>query len=254
MRRFMSCSLGAVITLSLAGAVQAASVDLTGGTGSSTRSTMRSFEFAEHQPTGTGVFKPFLQIANVADQPDGYNTSGDPIPSQFEVQSGGSSPHTHDLVFGNIGTVERGGTDYLLFLLDINEPGGAKGKLSLDTLQIYTSATGSLTPTNPADLGDLRYDLDDGEDSYILMDGNLSHGSGSSDMAFYIPLSKFSGVNDSDFLYLYTQFGQQAGYEAEYGGFEEFSADPASVPTPTAVSAGLLLLGGLMLRRRRQQC
>ena len=155
---------------------------------------------------------------------------------------------TRDLEFGEL---EASGGNFL-FVLDINEPSGSSQSLiSLDAVQIYISSTGSQNTTVLGDLGTLVYDLDAGEDSEILMDYDNAPGSGVSDMLMSIPSSVFAGVSATDFVILYSAFGD---VDSSQDGFEEWGhlTNVNVIPEP---GTGLLLgtgLLGLAWRRRRR--
>jgi hypothetical protein len=209
------------------------------------------YQFMTQQPTGTGVIQPFLRVqANGTEQ--GYNTSGG---TPFDDKAG---IWTHDLQYSALqtSTVTMGGTQYFQLLLDVNEPNGSKSTISLDSLQIYTSSQGSLTTTNISSLGTLRYNLDAGGDNSVSMDAARNHGSGSGDIYVYIPTSLFAGTNATDFIYLYSAFGN-ADMMPTGGGFEEWALVTHATPIPEV--GALFPILGLMaaifstevLRRRR---
>ena len=144
-----------------------------------------------------------------------------------------------------VGDLQQIGGSYR-FVLDINEPGGRKQSLlSLDALQIYISGTASQNTTVLGDLGTLIYDLDAGEDSVVLLDYANAPGSGVSDMLMTLPSSFFAGVSASDYVILYSAFGDA---DNSQDGFEEWAH--VVVPEPgTGLLLGLSLLG-LAWRRR----
>ena len=210
-----------------------------------------TFDFTAQQPTGTGVIQPFLRVqANGTEQ--GYNTSGG-IP--FDDKAG---PWTHDLTFADLqtSTVSLNGTTYFKLLLDVNEPNGTKSLISLESLQLYTSATGSKTTTNVGSLGILRYDLDAGGNNAVIIDASRNSGSGSGDIYAYIPTANFAGTSSSDFVYLYSKFGD-CDDTASGGGFEEWAIVANITPVPELSSffpiIGLMAAVGSthVLRRRR---
>lgn len=141
----------------------------------------------------------------------------------------------------------------------MDEPGGSQSLISLDSLQFYTSATGSKTTTDISSLGTLRYNLDGGSDSYVLLDAARNHGSGSGDMFAYIPTSNFAGVSSTDFVYMYVKFGATISADGtSEGGFEEWSlVNVSPIPELSALGpiAGLLIaiFATHFLRRRRQR-
>lgn len=258
-KRFASLTLFCFFAM-LVAPTRAATVDLTDGEGTSGTINGALFNFNEVQPSGTGVFQPFVRMQSHGTQ-QGYNTSGRPLP--FDEQS--SPVFTHDLRLGDLASVNVGAGNYYQFALDINESqGGGNSYLSLDAVQIYTSLLGGQTTDNIASLGDLRYDLDANGDSFVLLDAANSHGSGSSDMTMLIPVDLFVGASADSYVYLYSSFGEQGvvggGANRQVfgssGGFEEWAALTGSgtnvIPEPA--SLGLLGAGALLIfgRRRRK--
>ena len=238
----------AFVTTSAFGTV----VDLTGSNNSGTINEGQ-FVYTSQQPTGTGVIDPFLRVqADGSEQ--GYNTSGG---TPFDEKPG---IWTHDIQFSDLKTtaVSLNGVSYYQLLLDVNEPGGSTSLISLDQLQFYTSAVGSKTTTDLASLGTLRWSLDGAGDSYILLDAARNYGSGSGDMLAYIPTSAFAGVSDSDYIYMFTRFGDQMSADGTTeGGFEEWSLvhNMSPVPEMSALFPILGLVSAVactqLLRRRR---
>lgn len=198
------------------------------------------FETVDFPGAGTGIFGPFVRIqANGTEQ--GYNTSGRPVP--FDELT--AANFTHDLQLNQIPTRVISGTSYYEFWLDINQNNG-NSLLSLDKIQLYTSAIGSQNTTNVSSLGVLRYDLDLGGDNWIKMDYALASGSGQGDIRMYVPVSFFSGALGTDFLYLYSRYGDNL---ASNDGFEEWAI--RTVPGP---GAGVVLgLGCVVAARRRRR-
>ncbi len=215
------------------------------------------FQETFQQPTGTGVIQPFLTIqANGQEQ--GYNTSGTPAP--FDVKR--QPQYTHDIQFSDLQSTATtiNGVAYFQILLDVNEPDGAKSIITLDTLQIYTSAVGSQTTTNVMTLGTLRYDLDANGDNQVRIDASRNHGSGSGDVNIFIPVSNFAGTAPTDYVYLYAIFGQadtMQNPDGSQGGFEEFSLVTNVTPVPEMSAlfpiVGLMVAVGSthILRRRK---
>jgi hypothetical protein len=221
------------------------------------------FSTVELQPTGTGVIDAFLRVQNKGTE-QGYNTSYRDL--QFDEKT--DPNFTRDLLLTEVGTTSIDGVLYATFYLDINEP-GASGKdfLTLDQLEIFTSDlamrtnySGVVNTETGALPGTIKiFDLDANGDSYIQLSYNLfGGGSGQSDMAFYLPISLFSG----EYVNLFSQFGTVDGSQsksASEAGFEEWftrAADEgggsgvAEIPEPGTL--GLMGVGLLMLRRRYQ--
>ena len=206
-------------------AAYATIVDLTGSNDSGSINGAQ-FVFTTPQPTGTGVIEPFLRVQNTPTE-QGYNTSGG---TPFDDKAG---IWTHDLTFADLQATEvtLDGASYFKLLLDVNEPGGKKSLISLDQLQLYTSSIGSQTTTDVSSLGTLRYSFSAGDS--VILDASRNHGSGSGDMYVYIPTSDFAGTKPSDFVYLYSLFGNTDSSEA---GFEEWAlVNAAPIPEMNAL-------------------
>ncbi|MBP8302615.1 MAG: hypothetical protein KBE04_00650 [Phycisphaerae bacterium] len=192
------------------------------------------FEWADASSTGTGVVDAFVRIDTNNQVIRGYNTDG---VVEFDTKD---DTHTHSLLLSAVPVVEKSGVWYREFLLDINQSGGNKSKLSVDTIEIYLASAGNLTGY-PA-LGTKIFGLDPaGADAWILLDASLNSGGGSGDMFAYIPNTLFTG---GDYVYLYSQFGASEGSAyPNNDGYEEWAVRTGEVPPPPAVPApGALLL------------
>jgi len=200
------------------------------------------FQQINAQSTGTGVIDAFLRIQKTGAE-EGYNT--DYRPTSYDENP--SIQFTRSLLLASIPTVNINGTLYREFLLDINES-STKSELSLDRLQIYQANAGNLHGT----LAQLQtswtqiYDLDAGEDSWIKLDYDLNHGSGSGDMFAYIPDALFK-AEYGPYVYLYSLFGETIAADS---GFEEWSVrviqdDTILTPPPAVPAPGALLLASM---------
>lgn len=205
------------------------------------------------QPTGTGIYDPFLRIQATGSE-SGFNTDYTPVPLDDKA-----SIYTHSVVFGDLGIVKNSANvDCYRFTLDINEPGGyPSGYLSLDKLEIYTSgdAAHAATFSTYADMvagSTLRYSMDTvSNDQTVYMDYNLGAGSGQDDIQILIPTTYFAGAAATDHLILFSQMGASGTtYQADFqsaDGFEEWSVYQnagTTVPPPMAEPTTMLLLGG----------
>ncbi len=227
--------------------VMANTIDLTaGGSGTSNG----GYFIANHtQSSGTGVIQSFVRLAGSGNETvsEGYNAGARPVMPDVNP----SPTFTRDILLSDIGQVVNpigavAGT-YYEFLLDINQQ-AANSLLSLDSFILYTSSTAL---TNAAQLSDLtgvateRYNLGAGNE--ILLDYNLNSGSGSGDMFAYIPVSLFAGASDTDYLYLYSQFGAKGGAYAENAGFEEWATRSTTTSVPDGGTTAALLGLGLII-------
>jgi len=273
------CTLiaGFFCAVALAIPASASVVDLTGAIGD--QGTVNGALFRVDTATeaaGTGVLGVFVQL----DAPGsstiarGINTSGRPGNyGNFDAKNSG--PHNHDLQLNQLPIRYVSGVPFVEFLLDINETAtSVEQYLSMDAFQVYTSPTASLfsstfspagnelTGTIPG-LGTLRYNLDASSDSIVLLNyGIIGSGSGRADMTALVPLSAFSGAAVTDYVYLYSYFGNKgydSGTNRDYGcsaGFEEWAVGTGSTggfaPEPATMALMLLGLGGMAALRRRR--
>jgi hypothetical protein len=191
--------------------------------------------------TGTGRFPAFVQIQaspQEAGVEEGFNTNF--RPSVEDTQN--PLVHNHAIVLGDIPTVTIDGVVYRQFLLDLNEPNDVGApQINLDALKIYSSSVGNLSTLSGANP---LFDMDGGADGKIgnADDVNVSvqltdwtSGSGHGDYKVLIPDSYFTGVTDSTFIYLDSQF---SGADA---GFEEWALGLAPTTPPPTPQAALSL-------------
>ncbi len=250
-KRTLLLLAGATLAAAVA---QATIVDLT-GTNTSGTINGAIFQFTQPQPTGTGVIQPFLRLQGTPTE-QAYNTSSSTLP--WDAKAG---PWTHNITLGDLRTttVSLGGTTYFKLLLDVNEPNGAKSLISLDRLEFYTSNVASQSTLNLAQLGTLRWSLDGGGDSAVILDAARNHGSGSGDMYAFIPTTAFAGLSDNTYVYMFTRFGDRhsADDTSSAGGFEEWALVRNMTPIPEMgalfpiIGLMVAVLSTNVLRRRR---
>lgn len=201
------------------------------------------------ESAGTGSIQSFLRIqgpsAETTPIEKGYNTDGT---VEYDTMD---DSFTHSIMLQEIKLVNLGGTWYREFLLDINEPAGDKSVISLDVLEIYVNSSNTLTGYVTPGLSTLVYEMaGDMTYDYVLLDNEVSSsGSGRVDMLLLIPDSLFDPYLDTDYVYMYNQFGN---YAASGNGFEEWALDdPANPPIPEPATLLLICGGGLLLKLKR---
>jgi len=191
------------------------------------------------QSSGTGVIEPFLRWqANNTET--GMNTDAGSPP--YDTKAG---IWTHSITYGQLGIVNKGGIDYYVFTLDINEPNQDQAFLTLNELRIYSvdaSAGGALADevaVQGAAGSTQHYNLDGTSDQTIYMDYRVSNtGSGESDVDFYIPTSFFAGASSTDYLYMVVNSGlagDSNGLDSA-DGFEEVRAFFGTTTTTSTTS------------------
>ncbi|NWK55892.1 hypothetical protein HW115_09735 [Verrucomicrobiaceae bacterium N1E253] len=241
--------------------VEAVSIDLTTSINAGGEINGAIFLVDNSQPAGTGIFGRdaggvFLRI-QVTGTEQGYNTSAN------GVMDNKTGPFTRDLLYSTLNTVSIEGSLYVPFLLDTNEMNTVEGRtITMESLKIFSSTTGGLSHGDIGGLeGDaattLLYDLDgtpDGDSSVLLDYDLIGRGSGAADMGVFIPLINFAGVEDDEYIVLYSSFsGADAGFEEWTPGAQGPLPpdDPGPNPLPEP-STGVMGLIGLMLILRRR--
>ena len=216
------------------------------------------FTVNDLQPAGTGVIEPFLSIQNTGTQQGYSGTDGN-----FDTKR--VPQWNQPIEFGSLAEVSLNNTAYFQFTIDVNEPNNPTNTISLDMLNVWTSATTQSSDSVGADglfdgsLGTLRYSMSSflGENQVLYNDAH--HGSGQADISIYIPVSNFAGTAPTDLVYMYQAWGNTLPSD---GGFEEtFSLqgmNTTPVPevatfVPLALILGMVLGSDRMLRRRQQE-
>ena len=249
---------------------------------------------ADHfeQPTGTGVFEPFLTLDANGQTSTGnkniesaYNTDGftamylDQLRPQWNER----------LRVSDLATLTKDGVNYFGFILDANEPGGDKDLVSIDNIRIYTSSTDNTANVGSDiskldDLGTLRWAMNDplvtgitppdlngfNVDQWVKLDASQENveqgstqsngGSGKGDMIVYVPQSAFgNSLGTSDFVWFYNLNGVHYSADkdlAAESGYEEWRAvvGPQQVPDggSTLVLLGTALTALSLIASRRK--
>ncbi len=240
--------------LGASGVAKATVVDLTQTNSGSINGALYSISYV--QPAGTGIYDPFLTIqANTTEQ--GYNSATEPFDTKRAPQ------WNHEIRLSDLQVTTIGGVQYFGFGIDVNEPNaGTLGLISLDAVKIYTSSTlQSGTSTNSSgtfngSLGTLVYSLDAGGDNWVKYD-DQHPGSGTDDIAMFIPVSLFANASSTDYVYMYQQWGNNFNTSLEtQGGFEETRIIAGStfsqIPEVSAfLPLGVVLATGLGFRQYR---
>jgi len=220
------------------------------------------------QPTGTGVFNPFVRIDIPGNNgiERGYNTDARPV--EFETKD--ENQWTHSVLLGTLTPVKVNGVDYYRFDLDINEPGSDnKSPISLNDFRVFLGNSPSLTGwnngfgANAVEVYNL--DLDSRGNGTVELDAKLVDdsnppGSGVADMSAFVPVTYFQNRGSQfQYVYLYSAFGNpnlaDAGYEEwrVLGGRNPRDFLEGAPAPPAAVLALIGLVGcgfGGYLRRR----
>jgi hypothetical protein len=243
--------------------------------------------FSDHweQPTGTGVFDPFLTLDSNGQTSTGntaiesaYNTDGT---RAIYLDQQKPNAFNKTLTYGSLAKFTVNGVSYVGFDLDANEPGSTKSLISIDNIRIYTSqgdkTLAGIGTANLDDLGKLRWAMNqplagtsDGFNvaNWVKLNADQNNndsskangGSGQADMFVFIPVSAFgTDTADSDFVWFYNLNGvhySSDGDLAAQAGFEEWRSlnGPNTVPdggnTLVLFGTAIVALGVLAGRRK----
>ncbi len=256
MLRRVVCLCAALLLYASASALAFPAIDLTAGqTGVVSGVDGTIWSSSDTQPSGTGVYQPFLRLQNSGSE-EGFNTD---FNSPFPLDDKSPLNFTHSVQWNSLATTNISGTDYYSFQLDANEQqNGSRSLISLDQLKIYTSSDNAIATKSALESQTLLYDLDGTSDQTIFIETALHPGSGTDDLTLYIPKSFFANVTGTDYMYFYNQFGLSDGIDsglASGATFEEWRADqgPNAIPEPTTMlllGGGLLGMAGIRIRKK----
>ena len=207
------------------------------------------YEQIDAQSTGIDVFSQQRPKGNGTTS-QAYNTT-----VNHTLDNGSSDNFNHSIALSDVPVVDRGGTPYRQFLLDIKESSGEGNELlSLDEVQIFVGGTAnSSVDTFTSGIldhdGALVYQMDGGMDNWVALDDSLNATSnGSGDMFLLVPDSVFAGYVGSSVVTLYSQFGLQgvnpSGFTGDFGAsgrYEEWAVFGDGV-IPEPVSAVLMMM------------
>ncbi len=223
---------------------------------------------------------------------EGYNAAGGSgVPLMPSIGPGPGA--ARDVTLGELGQVVGGAgqmsaaVSMVVFALSLSEPGMvmvpgqvdpkeqfSRSGISLDAFQVYVadapvadaSSLGSLT-SQARLVYDLDFDYSSGQSqdrSLLLADGVSS---ADADLYVKVPTGAFesAGASQNSYVYVYSKFGLQNGFEADQG-YEQWSflrggvrppviivPGPAVVPEASTWFAGLAmagLVGGALWMRR----
>jgi len=208
------------------------------------------------QPSGTGIYDPFLREIATGNGPHGDNGVEIGLNTDATIDEPydnvGEDPHTHSVLMGDMAIVTVGGVDYFSYTLDLNEPANGQSLLSLDRVMIWTTpnAAGNMLASveEVEAAGDLVYDMDGTTNQTVWLDycnsntGNKDKGSGEDDMEMLIPVTYFGDYAATDYMYFYAKFGSaDLSYESN-AGFEEWRFHQGENNVPEPIS--MFLFGG----------
>jgi hypothetical protein len=217
--------------------------------------------------SGSGMFIDVQRVKANGDYSYGFNNLAN---TPWDTQ--GFTGNSDLLTVGTLKQHAQG--NYYVFALDINENSGSQNEyLSLNDLRFFTRSsmilngdnkTPSEWPATPGNLPHLStgetlkelWRMDGMADKRVDLNYAFANGSGSMDLFLYLPTSVFSGLNDTDIVYLYSHYGVQAdgvwgqntGVWGTSDGFEEWAlmkklAPPVPEPYEYGLAAMVVVMG-----------
>ena len=222
--------------------------------------------FDPSDPSGSGRFESFVRLGG-GDVIRGYNTDYRPL--QFDENN--APTFTLSRLLSEVPQVKVGGILYREYQLDINQNTSGDDKYeTLDTVELYESpfinlcgypfdgSGGSHSGCTTDNLATNIYDMDAGENSFMVLDYSNNEGSGKRDLRLRVPDSLFNqdpnchylGTGCTVYVTFYTQFGEDfdAGHadpllqvpHVNNDGFEEWGVTAAA---PTAITLNQVGIG-----------
>jgi hypothetical protein len=187
------------------------------------------FEFFNPgDPTGSGVFDPFVRINTNKDVEKGYNTSY----RKLEFDENSSPIFTKDYELGAVPVVEVEGKLYREFQCDVNQ-NNKKGDdfyISLDQLELYVTDTAGLIGYDFGTDATLVWQMNDPANpaqwDWVKINSLPNAGSGRRDFRVLIPAEDLVG---GKYVILFSQFGK---YYPNNGGYEEWGVRLDVTPPP----------------------
>jgi hypothetical protein len=183
---------------------------------------------ADIQPTGTGVFDPFMRVfrdnaqkdGTLANTSSGWNTDADTgLPESNDAPKTWNSA----LALADLAVVVEDGTgdvaagSYYVFTVDINQegkPGATDSLLSLWHFELYNCDTNDYTS-----LSECTSFLDLFDTEWVDFNYRNHTGSGSGDINVFVPIAGFTG----EFIALQDGWGAPATY-VDNDGYQEWAA------------------------------
>lgn len=166
------------------------------------------------------------------------------------IFSGGK---THTIVLGDIPVTSDNAFRVFLFDANQNQSEG-EDHIDITMLQLFTSASASLTSLADLTTATKIYDLDKPNNDFTLrVDGSV--GTGGADMYFFVPNALF-GSNEAINVYLFYQYTNfNDGTEAWALDKNSTYVNPSGGEVPEPTTLALWTLGGslALLRRSRRK-
>lgn len=277
----MTALVGAM-AVGFSGQASAGSIGIVPDNGCLPSSTGTIFCDADNQPTGTGVFDPFMRVfrdqANKDGTPATYS-SGWNTDANKGLPESNDAPATwnHSLLLADLGTVNLGGQDYYLFTVDINQegaPGEPDSLIDLVNFELFNCSTNNYKVIEGTGATCSLFFDAFAADEWVTFDYHNqqtdNHGSGSGDINVYVPVSNVAWAGP--YIALRDGWGTPPGTNADNDGYQEWQAmigstdttdntditdNPDNVtvtpePTTLVLFGSGLAIGASRLRRRKK--